>query len=133
MASEWLGEMFEGDSADTLAGKFPLVFMSCIPILTHLKDELTFPQLHRTIEITIGPSEVLGTSGAILVGHYFCRTKVKQIIAKPTAITVDHFKNCDTVTVAGEECLHLIYPLTSPQLYFTFVDCYFFNQQVFII
>ena len=29
--------------------------------------------------------------------------------------------------VAGEECLHLIYPLTPPQLYFTFVDCYFFD------
>ena len=27
MTSEWLGEMFEGDSADTLAGKFPLVSM----------------------------------------------------------------------------------------------------------
>ena len=27
MTSEGLGEMFEGDSADTCAGKFPLVFM----------------------------------------------------------------------------------------------------------
>ena len=27
MTSEGLGEMFEGDSADTLAGKFPLVSM----------------------------------------------------------------------------------------------------------
>ena len=27
MTSEWLGEMFEGDSADTCAGKFPLVSM----------------------------------------------------------------------------------------------------------
>ena len=27
MTSEGLGEMFEGDSADTLAGKFPLVLM----------------------------------------------------------------------------------------------------------
>ena len=27
MTSEWLGEMFEGDSADTCAGKFSLVSM----------------------------------------------------------------------------------------------------------
>ena len=27
MTSEGLGEMFEGDSADTLTGKFPLVSM----------------------------------------------------------------------------------------------------------
>ena len=27
MTSEGLGEMFEGDSADTCAGKFPLVLM----------------------------------------------------------------------------------------------------------
>ena len=27
MTSEWLGEMFEGDSADMCAGKFPLVSM----------------------------------------------------------------------------------------------------------
>jgi hypothetical protein len=27
MTSEWLGEMFEGDSADTCAGKFPLMSM----------------------------------------------------------------------------------------------------------
>ena len=26
-------------------------------------------------------------------------------------------KNCDTVAVTGEVCLHLIYPLTPPQLY----------------
>ena len=25
MTSDWLGEMFEGDSADALAGKFPSV------------------------------------------------------------------------------------------------------------
>ena len=27
MTFEWFGEMFEGDSADTCAGKFPLVSM----------------------------------------------------------------------------------------------------------
>ena len=27
MTSAWLGEMFEGDSADTCAGRFPLVSM----------------------------------------------------------------------------------------------------------
>ena len=29
------------------------------------------------------------------------------------------YKICDTVAVTGEERLHLIYPLTPPQLYFT--------------
>ena len=27
LTSEWLGEMFEGDSADTCGGKFPLMLM----------------------------------------------------------------------------------------------------------
>ena len=27
MTFEWLGEMFEGDPADTLAGKFPLMLV----------------------------------------------------------------------------------------------------------
>ena len=31
MTSEGLGEMFEGDSADTCAGKFPLVSMGTQP------------------------------------------------------------------------------------------------------
>ena len=30
MTSEGLGEMFEGDSADTCAGKFPLIWMGGI-------------------------------------------------------------------------------------------------------
>ena len=59
------------------------------------------------------------------------QTKLFPFPAEVQLLPISIWKNCDTVTVTGEEVLHLIYPLTPQQLYFTFVDCYFHQFSVY--
>ena len=51
---------------------------------------------------------------------------ISQIVSKQICqclkSTRYRIQNCDTVLVTGKECLHLIYPFTPQQFYFTFVD-----------
>ena len=68
MTFEGIGEMFEGDSADTCAGKFPLVSMGC------RAEGLACADLGARTPISaignfilfFGPSKVRATSGANL-------------------------------------------------------------------
>jgi hypothetical protein len=61
MSFKGLGEMFEGDSADTCAGKFPLVSMGGRPEGLACAD----PGARTPIGACgIGPSKVRATSGA---------------------------------------------------------------------